>query len=53
MLDGEGGVRFVQDSIAHAVDQQKRNADKNGRENNLSDIEDHLVLLSTVIYLDT
>ena len=26
-------VRFVQDSIAEAIDRQKRNADKNGREN--------------------
>ena len=40
-------VRFVQDSIAHAVDRQKRNADKNGRANVLSFIEGDLVLLST------
>ena len=40
-------VRFVQDSIVHAVDLQKRNADKNGRANVLSVIEGDLVLLST------
>ena len=33
ILACETVVRFVQDSIAEAVDRQKRNADKNGREN--------------------
>ena len=41
-------VRFVQDSIAPAVNRQKRNADKNGRANVLSFIESDLVLLYTV-----
>lgn len=41
-------VRFVQDSIAHTVDRQKRNADKNGRANILSFKVNDLVLLSTV-----
>ena len=31
LLAREGVVRFVQDSIAHAVGRQKRNADKNIR----------------------
>ena len=41
-------VRFVQDSIAYAVDRQKRNADKNGRASVHSFVEGDLVLLSTV-----
>ena len=36
LLDREAVVRFVQDSFAHAVNRQKRNADKNGRPNVLS-----------------
>ena len=39
LLAREAVVRFVQDSIAHAVDRQKRNADKNGRALALSFIE--------------
>ena len=41
-------VRFVQDSIAEAVDPQKRNADKNGMANVLLFNEGDLFLLSTV-----
>ena len=41
-------VRFVQDSIAEAVDRQKKNADKNGRSNVLLFNEGDLFLLSTV-----
>ena len=41
-------VRFVQDSIAHVVDQQKHNANKNGRANVIPFIEGDVVLLSTV-----
>ena len=41
-------VRFVQDSVAEAVDRQKRNADKNGRANVLLFNEGDLVLFSTV-----
>ena len=41
-------VRFAQDSIAEAVDRQKRNADKNGRANVLLFNEGDLVLLSRV-----
>ena len=48
LLAREAVVRFVQDSIAHAVDRQKRNADENGRANVLTFIEGDLVLLSTV-----
>ena len=48
LLAREAVVRLVQDSIAYAVDRQKRNADKNGRENVHSFIEGDLVLLSTV-----
>ena len=48
LLAREAVVRFVQDSIANAVDQQKRNADKNGRANVLSFNVNDLVLLSTV-----
>ena len=48
ILDRETVVRFVQDSIAEAVDRQKKNADKNGRANVLSFNEGDLVLLSTV-----
>ena len=47
LLAREAVVRFVQDSIAHAVDRQKWNADKNGRANVLSFIKGGLVLLST------
>ena len=35
LLAREAVVRFVQDSIANAVDRQKRNADKHGRANAL------------------
>ena len=48
ILARETVVRFVQDSIAEAVDRQKKNADKNGRANVLSFNEGDLVLLSTV-----
>ena len=48
LLTREAVVRFVQDSIANAVDRQKRNADKNGRANTLSFKINDLVLLSTV-----
>ena len=47
-LAREAVVRFVQDSIAHAVDRQKQNADKNERANVLSFIEGDFVLLSMV-----
>ena len=36
LLTREAVVRFVQDSIANAVDRQKQNADKNGRANDIS-----------------
>ena len=48
LMTREAVVRFVQDSIANAVDRQKRNADKNGRANVLSFSVNDLVLLSTV-----
>ena len=48
LLAREAVVRFVQDSIANAVDRQKRNADKYGRANVLSFNVNDLVLLSTV-----
>ncbi|CAI5709835.1 unnamed protein product [Peronospora effusa] len=48
LLTREAVVRFVQDSIAEAVDKQKRNADNNGRANAHTFIEGDLVLLSTV-----
>uniref|UniRef100_A0AAV1T5L4 Tf2-1-like SH3-like domain-containing protein n=1 Tax=Peronospora matthiolae TaxID=2874970 RepID=A0AAV1T5L4_9STRA len=48
MLTREAVVRFVQDSIADALDRQKRNADKHGRANALSFNERDLVLLSVV-----
>uniref|UniRef100_A0AAV1UFL7 Uncharacterized protein n=1 Tax=Peronospora matthiolae TaxID=2874970 RepID=A0AAV1UFL7_9STRA len=48
LLTREAVVRFVQDSIADALDVQKRNADKHGRESVLSFDEGDLVLLSTV-----
>ena len=48
LLTRESVVRFVQDSIANAVDRQKRNADKHGRTNDLSFKVNDLVLLSTV-----
>ena len=48
LLTRESVVRFVQDSIANAVDRQKRNADKHGRANDLSFKVNDLVLLSTV-----
>ena len=47
-LAREAVLRFVQDSIAHAVDRQTRNADKDGRANVISLSEGDLVLLSTV-----
>ena len=48
LLTPEAVVRFVQDSIAEAVDKQKRNADNNGRANVQTFTEGDLVLLSTV-----
>ena len=48
LLTRESVIRFVQDSIANAVDRQKRNADKHGRANDLSFKVNDLVLLSTV-----
>ena len=48
ILARETVVRFVQDSIAEAVDQQKRNADKNGVVKVLLFNEGVLVILSTV-----
>ena len=48
LLTREAVVRFVQDSIAYAVDKQKQNADKNGRANVLLFTANDLVLLSTV-----
>uniref|UniRef100_A0AAV1V2Y2 Chromo domain-containing protein n=1 Tax=Peronospora matthiolae TaxID=2874970 RepID=A0AAV1V2Y2_9STRA len=48
LLTREAVVRFVQDSIVHAIDKQKRNADKHGRATVLSFDEGDLVLLSTV-----
>ena len=48
ILARETVVRFVQDSIAEAVDRQNKNADKNGRANVLSFNQGDLVLLSTV-----
>ena len=44
----EAVVRFVQASIANAVDRQKRNADKHGRENVLLFNYGKVVLQSTV-----
>ena len=48
ILAREAVVRFVQDSIAEAVDRLKKNADKNGRANVLLFNEGDLVLLSMV-----
>ena len=48
LLARQAVIRFVQDSIADAVDKQKANADKNGRLNNLVFKEGDLVLLSTL-----
>uniref|UniRef100_A0AAV1VC13 Chromo domain-containing protein n=1 Tax=Peronospora matthiolae TaxID=2874970 RepID=A0AAV1VC13_9STRA len=48
ILARETVVRFVQDSIAEAVDKQKQNADKNGRANTLLFNKGDSVLLSTV-----
>uniref|UniRef100_A0AAV1T1M5 Uncharacterized protein n=1 Tax=Peronospora matthiolae TaxID=2874970 RepID=A0AAV1T1M5_9STRA len=48
ILARETVVRFVQDSIAEAVDKHKQNADKNGRANTLLFNKGDLVLLSTV-----
>uniref|UniRef100_A0AAV1T2C2 Integrase catalytic domain-containing protein n=1 Tax=Peronospora matthiolae TaxID=2874970 RepID=A0AAV1T2C2_9STRA len=48
ILARETVVRFVQDSIAEAVDKQEQNADKNGRANTLLFSKGDLVLLSTV-----
>ena len=53
ILAHETVVRFVQDSIAEAVDRQKKHADKDGRANVLLFNEGDLVLLSTVTYHDT
>uniref|UniRef100_A0AAV1U141 Uncharacterized protein n=1 Tax=Peronospora matthiolae TaxID=2874970 RepID=A0AAV1U141_9STRA len=47
LLTREAVFRFVQDSIADALDRQKRNADKHGRANVLSvDGEDHFTVYS-------
>uniref|UniRef100_A0AAV1US51 Integrase catalytic domain-containing protein n=1 Tax=Peronospora matthiolae TaxID=2874970 RepID=A0AAV1US51_9STRA len=48
ILARETVVRFVQDSVAEAVDKQKQNADKNGRANTILFNKGDLVLLSTV-----
>uniref|UniRef100_A0AAV1T8B0 Uncharacterized protein n=1 Tax=Peronospora matthiolae TaxID=2874970 RepID=A0AAV1T8B0_9STRA len=48
LLTREAVVRFVRDSVADALDRQKRNADKHGRANVLSFDEGDLVLLSTL-----
>uniref|UniRef100_A0AAV1URY1 Uncharacterized protein n=1 Tax=Peronospora matthiolae TaxID=2874970 RepID=A0AAV1URY1_9STRA len=48
VLARETVVRYVQDIIAEAVDNQKQNADKNGRANTLLFSKGDLVLLSTV-----
>ena len=48
LLTRESVICFVQDSIANAVDRQKRNADRYGRANDLSFKANELVLLSTV-----
>uniref|UniRef100_A0AAV1U253 Integrase catalytic domain-containing protein n=1 Tax=Peronospora matthiolae TaxID=2874970 RepID=A0AAV1U253_9STRA len=48
ILARETVVRFVQDSIAEAVDKQNQNADKNGSANTLLLNKGDLVLLSTV-----
>ena len=48
ILARETVVHFVQESIADAVDRQKRNADKNGRANVLLFDESDLFLLSAV-----
>uniref|UniRef100_A0AAV1UII4 Integrase catalytic domain-containing protein n=1 Tax=Peronospora matthiolae TaxID=2874970 RepID=A0AAV1UII4_9STRA len=48
ILARETVVRFVQDSIAEAEDNQKQNADKNGRANSLLFNKGDLVLQSTV-----
>jgi RNase H-like domain found in reverse transcriptase/Reverse transcriptase (RNA-dependent DNA polymerase)/Integrase zinc binding domain/Retroviral aspartyl protease/Chromo (CHRromatin Organisation MOdifier) domain len=47
VLEREAINRFVQDSIAFAMDKQKQNADKNGRVNTFSFNVGDLVLLST------
>ena len=48
LLTREAVVRLLQDSIANAVDRQKRNAHKHGRANVLLFYVGDLVLLSTV-----
>uniref|UniRef100_A0AAV1VJP6 Tf2-1-like SH3-like domain-containing protein n=1 Tax=Peronospora matthiolae TaxID=2874970 RepID=A0AAV1VJP6_9STRA len=48
LLTLEAVVRFVQDSIADALDRQKINADKRGKANVLSFNEEDLAILSTV-----
>ena len=48
ILARETVVRFLQDSIAEAVDRQKRDADKNGRSNVILFNKGDLFLLSTV-----
>ena len=48
LLARESVVRFVEDSIANAVDWQKCNDNKYRRENVISYIESDLFLLSTV-----
>uniref|UniRef100_A0AAV1U3T8 Tf2-1-like SH3-like domain-containing protein n=1 Tax=Peronospora matthiolae TaxID=2874970 RepID=A0AAV1U3T8_9STRA len=48
LLTREAVVRFVQDSIADALDKKKRNADKHGRASVFSFNEGDLVLLSAV-----
>uniref|UniRef100_A0AAV1V728 Tf2-1-like SH3-like domain-containing protein n=1 Tax=Peronospora matthiolae TaxID=2874970 RepID=A0AAV1V728_9STRA len=48
LLTREAVVRFVRDSIADALDKQKRNADEHGRANVFTYIKGDLVLLTTV-----
>ncbi len=47
LVQREAIIRFVQDSIANAVDRQKMNADRQGRKNQHVFNVDDLVLLST------
>ena len=47
LLARQAVIRFVQDSIADAIDRQKQNADRYGRTNTLSFKQGDLVLLST------
>uniref|UniRef100_A0AAV1UFC5 Uncharacterized protein n=1 Tax=Peronospora matthiolae TaxID=2874970 RepID=A0AAV1UFC5_9STRA len=49
LLTREAAVRFIQDSIADALERRKRKADKHGRANVLLLNEGGLVFLSSVI----